>query len=180
MKDNNNEPRRMYGGRMKTEAQIEHIKEKSRTLYRENAEYRSLRATQMKKWRAKNPQIQSDETRGADRARYRNDDGYRMKEILKSRMQTATRAMKTGRCAGTVELLGCSTEDAKRHIESQFTDGMTWENHGLYGWHIDHIKPCASFDLTLDSEQRKCFHYTNLQPLWAKDNLRKGDNYDDR
>jgi hypothetical protein len=52
---------------------------------------------------------------------------------------------------------------------------MTWQNYGYYGWHIDHIKPCASFDLRKPSEQRKCFHYSNLQPLWAKDNLQKSD-----
>ena len=49
---------------------------------------------------------------------------------------------------------------------------MTWDNHGE--WHIDHIKPCASFDLTDADQQRECFNYTNLQPLWAKDNLSKG------
>jgi hypothetical protein len=51
---------------------------------------------------------------------------------------------------------------------------MNWSNYGLHGWHIDHIRPCASFDLSKSEEQRKCFHYTNLQPLWAKENLSKG------
>lgn len=74
----------------------------------------------------------------------------------------------------TVELLGCSVEKLKQHLESKFIKRMTWQNYGYYGWHVDHIKPCASFDLSKVSEQRKCFHYTNLQPLWAKDNLSKG------
>jgi len=52
---------------------------------------------------------------------------------------------------------------------------MSWDNHGFKGWHIDHIIPCSAFDLTKVEEQKKCFHYTNLQPLWAKDNLSKGD-----
>jgi len=56
---------------------------------------------------------------------------------------------------------------------------MNWNNYGYYGWHIDHIKPCSSFDLSKDLEQRKCFHYTNLQPLLAKDNLEKGAKYVD-
>ena len=54
---------------------------------------------------------------------------------------------------------------------------MSWDNHGYDGWHVDHIRPCASFDLTDEEQVRKCFHYTNLQPLWAKDNLRKGSEW---
>ena len=74
------------------------------------------------------------------------------------------------------ELFGCNWETVKNHIEGQFTEGMTWENHGKFGWHIDHIVPCSSFDLTDPVQQRKCFHYTNLQPLWWQDNLEKGNN----
>lgn len=71
--------------------------------------------------------------------------------------------------------MGCSTETLKLHLEKQFKPGMTWGNHGVKGWHIDHIKPCASFDLTKPDDQLKCFHYTNLQPLWWHENLSKGD-----
>ena len=73
----------------------------------------------------------------------------------------------------TFELLGYSVEDLKKHLESQFKDGMSWSNHGKFGWHIDHILPCASFDLTNPEEQKKCFHYSNLQPLWWNENLAK-------
>ena len=75
------------------------------------------------------------------------------------------------------DLLGCSIQDARRYLEDQFTKGMSWENHGE--WHIDHRKPCASFDLTNVEEQRVCFHYTNLQPLWASENLSKQDYFDE-
>jgi hypothetical protein len=71
-------------------------------------------------------------------------------------------------------LLGCSVEQLKQHLEQQFKPGMSWENYGYYGWHIDHIRPCASFDLSKPDKQKQCFHYTNLQPLWAKDNMSKG------
>jgi len=74
----------------------------------------------------------------------------------------------------TMKLVGCSIEFLKNYIESQFTKGMNWSNYGK--WHVDHIKPCASFDLSIASEQRRCFHYTNLQPLWATDNESKGAN----
>ncbi|GAI33061.1 unnamed protein product, partial [marine sediment metagenome] len=59
----------------------------------------------------------------------------------------------------------------KKHLEKRFVKGMSWKNYGK--WHIDHIKPCATFNLSEKKEQRKCFHYSNLQPLWAKENLSK-------
>jgi len=76
----------------------------------------------------------------------------------------------------TLKLLGCSIEKFKRHLVKKFTKDMSFSNYGK--WHIDHIKPCASFDLSKPSEQCKCFNYKNLQPLWAQDNLSKGDKYD--
>lgn len=68
-------------------------------------------------------------------------------------------------------LLGCSAKELRRHLESQFKPWMNWGNYGR--WHIDHIQPCASFDLTDPKQQEICFHYTNLQPLEAKKNIRK-------
>jgi hypothetical protein len=79
------------------------------------------------------------------------------------------------KAARSIKLLGCTIPELKTYLESKFLPGMTWENHGLHGWHIDHIKPLSSFDLTKPKEQEKAFHYTNLQPLWAKDNLSKGN-----
>jgi len=74
----------------------------------------------------------------------------------------------------TQNLLGCSFEFFIQYIESLFLEGMSWDNYGMYGWHIDHIKPCSSFNLLDPEEQKKCFHYTNMQPLWWQDNLKKG------
>ena len=76
----------------------------------------------------------------------------------------------------TVTLLGCSKVELKQYLEGKFTFGMNWKNYG-FGWHIDHIKPCSKFDLARLEEQRRCFHYTNLQPLWARENLSKGNKY---
>ena len=70
------------------------------------------------------------------------------------------------------QLLGCSFETARKHIESLFKPGMSWNNYGK--WHMDHIIPCASFDLRCPVQQLACCHYTNLQPLWAFDNMSKG------
>ena len=72
----------------------------------------------------------------------------------------------------TFELLEeCSTDELNKHLESLFQQGMSWDNYGE--WHIDHIRPCASFDLTDFEQQKQCFHYSNLQPLWAADNFAK-------
>lgn len=80
--------------------------------------------------------------------------------------------------AGTsMKLLGCSREEFQSHIEKQFLPGMTWENYGREGWTIDHIIPCAQFDLSIPDSQKVCFHYTNLQPLWHIDNIKKGKKY---
>jgi hypothetical protein len=80
----------------------------------------------------------------------------------------------------TLELVGCTVPELRQHLEAQFTEGMTWDSYGRHGWHVDHIRPCASFDLTDPEQQRQCFHYTNLQPLWAVDNIRKGAKWDGR
>lgn len=79
----------------------------------------------------------------------------------------------------TIKLLGCSLEFLKQHLEKQFKPGMSWKNYGRgwnnkKEWQIDHIKPCASFDLSVPEQQKLCFNYTNLQPLWAEENLSKG------
>jgi hypothetical protein len=106
--------------------------------------------------------------------RYRNDIQFRITNILRKRIGEVLKNQKTIKSAKTLELLGCSLQEFKGHLHKQFKEGMTWDNYGLYGWHIDHILPCASFDLTDIEQQKKCFHYTNLQPLWAKENLSKG------
>jgi hypothetical protein len=71
------------------------------------------------------------------------------------------------------KLLGCSVSHAISYIEAQFAPGMTWHNWGASGWHIDHIKPLSSFDMSDPNQIRQAFHYTNLQPLWARENLQK-------
>lgn len=78
------------------------------------------------------------------------------------------------------ELTGLSWHDLKNYLQSKFQPGMTWDNYAKNGWHIDHIKPLSKFDLTDEDEQRRAYHYTNLQPLWAKDNIRKSDKYEER
>jgi hypothetical protein len=82
------------------------------------------------------------------------------------------------------KLTGCGRRFLKEYIESLWTEGMSWHNYGrqnvslMESWEIDHIRPCSDFDLTDPEQQKLCFHYSNLQPLWAKDNLSKGAKFE--
>lgn len=104
----------------------------------------------------------------------KTDPIVKLKNLLRLRMRAAIK--NNFRSKLVCELSGVdNVQELKNHLEKQFKKGMSWDNHGE--WHIDHIIPCASFDLTKKSEQKKCFHYTNLQPLWAFENLSKGAKY---
>lgn len=123
--------------------------------------------------------VQSGWDKENKRKRY-NSDQYQFKYISLLRERLYRSLKGTLKSRPTLELLGCSLEELKIHLESQFEDWMTWDNHGSYQkdrktWHIDHIKPCTSFDLTDPEQQKQCFHYTNLQPLRAIDNIKKSN-----
>lgn len=106
------------------------------------------------------------------RLRSRADPQFRMADRLRSRLYGALRGRrKTG---SAVALLGCSLADAVAHLGRQFRPGMTWENHGPV-WHVDHIRPLAGFDLTDPGQLAQACHFTNLQPLWAAENIAKRD-----
>ena len=105
--------------------------------------------------------------------RKRSDPEFKTLCTLKARVLGAVRQQCTKKAYHTAELIGCSVPDLMKHLESQFKEGMTWQNHSRFGWHIDHVIPCSAFDLSKPEEQKKCFHYTNLQPMWATPNLKK-------
>jgi len=144
----------------------EKSKASSRKYYQNNLEKK--RASVRK--RQKHPEAK--EKRNARRKeRYHTDPQYKLECNLRSRLRMALKG-KT-KSASTMKLLGCSYSHAQNHLEKQFLPGMTWENHGE--WHADHMMPCASFDLMDPEQQRQCFHYTNLQPMWGKENIIKRD-----
>jgi hypothetical protein len=109
------------------------------------------------------------------RNRLQTDNAHRAEHNLRRRLLTAVSSQGTYRANSFNKLVGCSSNHLKTHLEAQWEPGMTWANYGIHGWHIDHIRPCASFDLTDPEQQRECFHYTNLQPLWAAENIKKRD-----
>lgn len=102
--------------------------------------------------------------------KFQNDINFRLRHFLKNRLINAIKRNK--KINSFILLLDCSIIQLKNHLQNQFKKGMSWQNYGK--WHIDHIRPCASFDLSKTSQQRKCFNYKNLQPLWAKENQSKG------
>jgi hypothetical protein len=122
------------------------------------------------KWLSDNLGYMTKYNREYTLRRYYEDPVFRLKLTERTRIrQGLGGATKTAR---TTHLLGCSWEEFRKHLESLFVEGMTWGN--MWQWHIDHIRPLASFDLTKEEDQRAAFHFSNHQPLWAVDNLRKG------
>jgi len=95
--------------------------------------------------------------------------------LISGRIRGAIKSQNEIKDKKTSELLGCSIKDVRIYLENQFIEGMSWENSGE--WHIDHRRPCASFDLTDLEGQKMCFHYTNIQPMWASENLSKNDSF---
>ncbi len=105
------------------------------------------------------------------RERRKTDPQFRLARNLRRRLHSALKGK--NKSASTMALLGCTVSHLKDHLEKQFLPRMTWENYGT--WHADHMMPCASFDLEDPEQQRQCFHYTNLQPMWATENMSKND-----
>lgn len=165
----------------------ERYKNKSRQRYLENAE---IKKQKRKEYYEKNRQaciqsvnnyVKNNKSKVRERQRKhhhkkrQSDFRYKILKILRGRITSAIKVQGSRKNSKTMNLIGCSIDFLKTHLESKFKYGMSWDNHGLKGWHIDHIIPCSKFDLTKDDEQKKCFHYTNLQPLWWHENIKKSN-----
>jgi hypothetical protein len=161
---------------------VERIREYSIKNRKRHRDYMSY-------YRKNNPKYK-ERQRERHKERLKTDTNYRILCSCRNRIYDA---VKNGCKSDTsLGLLGFNDADFQdkqsflyfvaSYLEEKFVDGMTWENYGnpngdhTGGWHIDHIVPCASFDLTDPEQQKECFHYTNLQPLWAFDNMSKGSN----
>jgi hypothetical protein len=102
-----------------------------------------------------------------------NDPVYRLIINMRSRLKSYLKIKNINKKNRTFDLVGCAPEFLKEHLERQFKDNMNWDNYGLYGWHIDHIIPLSS--AKTEEEIYKLCHYTNLQPLWAEENIKKSN-----
>lgn len=135
-------------------------------------ENKNIVHVKQKEYRIKNLEYKRAYLRQYNYNRLKNDINYLLLKNMRIRIYYAIK--RTKKSKHTIELVGCSILELKSYLESKWAPGMNWENYNLHGWHIDHIRPCASFDLSKPEEQKKCFHYTNLQPMWAEDNWKKG------
>jgi hypothetical protein len=124
-----------------------------------------------KAWR----ELNRNKENNLNKIKYNTNIQYKTSVLLRSRLNQAIKGLiKSG---SAIRDLGCSISELKAHLEVQFEPDMTWGNWSRKGWHIDHIKPLAAFDLSNPKELKEACHYKNLQPLWAKDNLVKSTHF---
>lgn len=156
-------------------------KQKERTLKTKNKRReRYLKNQEILKEKSRNYKKANRDKVNKYRKNYIPTIHCKVANLLRGRINKLLKLNNIKKSIKTIELIGCSYEFFNNYIESKFTKGMSWENRGKTGWHLDHIVPCCSFDL-LDLEQQKiCFHYTNIQPLWATKEIamKYGENCD--
>jgi hypothetical protein len=145
---------------------------------RSTPEARAAAVERMRRWVACNKERHLEWMRRRRKARMQSDPEYKASIAMRRRFYMALRNQVYDgwniRSGEAVRLLGCTMAEFVSHVESLWLPGMSWDNWSCDGWHIDHIMPMAAFDLTDEGQRKKACHYTNLRPLWAKDNLAKG------
>ena len=145
------------------------IKERHKKYYEAN---KSQIYEVSKKWKEKNVEKMREYHRGYGKNRRKFDISFRISGNLRNRIRKVLKGI--NKSASTIKLFGCSIEFLKGHIENKFTIKMNWDNYGSY-WEVDHVIPCSLFNFNDGEEQKKCFHYSNLQPLTCEENIKKGN-----
>jgi len=162
----------MYTSRFDSRAKPENKKRQAAYDAKRNAmpERKLINALRNSEWFSK---PENKLTRNAQvHGRYYSDTDFKLAKVLRSRIHSAIR--NRSKSGSAVKLLGCTIEELRVYIEKQFVEGMTWENWSQFGWHLDHILPLSSFNLSDPDQLKKACHFTNLQPLWWRDNIIKG------
>jgi hypothetical protein len=142
--------------------------EKQKTYYKNNREVLLL---QKKEYYQKNKKEILAYHKKYERIQLKTNPIFRLRKNVRRRLHLALKG--AYKPDTTRNIVGCDWNVLKEHLESLFKDGMSWENYGYYGWHVDHIIPLSEFDLNDPEQFKKAMHYTNLQPLWMEDNLAK-------
>ena len=154
------------------EANKEKKKEMDR-LYRENNAEKVKAKKKEYYEKVKNDPEFKEKRNNYERNRLKNDINYKILQTTRRRIQLAIKNNK--KCDRSINLLGCTIEFARKHLEEKFTKEMNWNNHGKF-WQIDHIIPCSYFDFSDPRQQKYCFNYKNIQPLTCEENNRKSRN----
>ena len=168
---------------------IEKVKESSKKSNKKYYENNSdIILNKNKIWRKNNPNVYIDSKKKSDlnfhiknpnyvnsyrKNKRDNNSLYKLVTNIRSRLNNFYNLYNIKKTNKTFNIIGCTPEFLKEHLEKQFIEGMNWNNHGLFGWHIDHIIPLSS--AKTEEELYKLCNYTNLQPLWAIDNLKKSN-----
>lgn len=140
-------------------------------IYRD--ENREKILNKMKEYYGNNREKLNEDMRKRNNERKKIDFVYKLSCLSRTRIGYFLRIKNMKKNNKTFGIVGCSPEFLKEYLETQFKEGMSWQNHGLFGWHIDHIIPLSS--AKTEEEIYKLCHYTNLQPLWADDNIKKSN-----
>jgi hypothetical protein len=161
-----------------------HLKNKDKIIERAKEHYfknRKKKLLYVKAYNLKNKDKKKDYHKKYNKNRRNVDPQFKIMQNLRSNLwKLITRKRNIIKNKQTRELIGCSVEELKIHIESQFLTGMNWENYSYETWHIDHIIPLSLAQTMDDIIRLKLMHYTNLQPMWAKDNIRKSNKHDEK
>ena len=149
------------------------MSKKNTEWQRRNKDYYNKYA---REYRKKNKQKVQAIVNKSTKKRLKKDVTFRLSHSIRCSISSSIRRMGYTKKSRTHKILGCTFEELKQHLESQFQEGMTWDNYGRDGWHIDHIYPVSK----ARDEQHllELNYYTNLQPLWKKDNIAKGNRLD--
>jgi hypothetical protein len=144
---------------------IEKVKQRKSDYHIKNSEKIKEKT---KNWRKENKEKRNQ----TERERRKNNTSHKLVHYLRVRTNFYIKKMNISKCNPSLKIIGCSPEFLKEYIEKKFTDGMCWDRMGKE-IHIDHIIPLSS--AKSEDEIYKLCHYTNLQPLWAEDNLKKSN-----
>lgn len=161
----NNKLRALRVAKQYYENNKQNISAYQKEWYSENAEHCKKRSIEYNRENKSKRRIRH-------RTRLKSDINFKLRCNLRGRLGKAL--VNNHKSGSAVRDLGCTIPQLRKYLESKFQPGMTWDNYGRNGWHIDHVKPLALYDLSDPKEIKLATHYTNLQPLWAKDNLSKG------
>lgn len=153
----------------------EEILNKVKSYFINNKEEHQKRT---KNWYNNNKEYHKTKNKLYIKNRLKIDPIFKLKETLRKRLYRLLIKNQTPKTYSASILLGCTIKECKQHLELQFKPEMKWDNHGKI-WEIDHIIPCSSFDLTKEEEQKQCFHYTNLQPLFKTTEIAENFGYNE-